>query len=388
MTQAISIRTYVRIRAAYTATDKTPRLERRGISAGERCRVHLTSRPIDRIDTSVRSIILDRRDGVPVSREPHAAAPGRASDRDRLPAERERDGRVRAGSNALTLISTPLNVQVLKALENSPMPLFELRKAAGSPPQTTTRKQLRTLTDLGIIDRRREPGFPGSVEYSLAPAGADLMEVARATESWLAEAPDGPLDLGSLGAKSSLKALVDGWSTTIIRALATTPLSLTQLSRLIQAINYPSLERRISAMRLTGQIACADGAGRKRPYVATTWLRRAVAPLMSAMAWERGVAGLEAPPATGIDVEAMFLLTLPLLRLDSGLRGRMRMTVDLRGREGSARQAGVLARIEGGRVVACSSRLEGPADSWSFRIVGRLVRRRDREAVRRARVGR
>jgi DNA-binding HxlR family transcriptional regulator len=278
---------------------------------------------------------------------------------------------VRAGAYALTLLSVPLNVQVLKALEGGPMTLNDLRRAAGSPPQTTTRKQLRTLTDLGVLERRRQTDFPGTVDYQLGRAGVELLQVAKVAEAWLGSAPSGPLELGSLSAKNSIKALVDGWTSTVVRALATAPLSLTQLSRLISTLNYPSLERRLAAMRLTGQIATSDThAGRSRPYSATPWLRAAAAPLMAATRWEQRFAVGKATPIASIDVESTFLLALPLVRAARDLEGTARLAVELRRPDGSVAHAGVVARVERGAVVSCTSRLEGQANAWSSGTVG------------------
>jgi DNA-binding HxlR family transcriptional regulator len=278
---------------------------------------------------------------------------------------------VRAGAHALTLLSVPLNVQVLTALEDGPMALTDLRRATGSPPQTTTRKHLRTLTDLGVLERHQEPGFPGGVDYQLSSSGMELVEVARVADSWLRSAPDGPVELGSFAAKNTIKALVDGWTSTVVRALAARPLSLTQLSRLISTVNYPSLERRLAAMRLTGQIAsCDNSEGRSRPYTATPWLRSAIAPLASAARWERRFAAQEATPMAPIDVESSFLLTLPLLKLPEYLNGTARLAAELRRADGSTFHAGALARVEAGRIVSCSSRLEGRVDTSSSGTIG------------------
>jgi DNA-binding HxlR family transcriptional regulator len=278
---------------------------------------------------------------------------------------------VRAGAHALTLLSVPLNVQVLTVLEDGPMALTDLRRATGSPPQSTTRKQLRLLTDLGVLERRQSLGFAGTVDYQLAQPGMELLEVAKAAQIWLGSAPGGPLELGTSAAKNSIKAMVDGWTATVVRAIAAKPLSLTQLSRLIPTLNYPSLERRLAAMRLTGQISCAESReGRSRPYAATPWLRRAIGPIVSAARWERQFAAGETTPIMPIDVESTLLLTLPLLQLADGLRGTARIAVEMRRPDGTRAHAGVLARVEGGAVVSCSSRLEGYADAWCSGGVG------------------
>jgi DNA-binding HxlR family transcriptional regulator len=255
------------------------------------------------------------------------------------------------------------------------MALVDLRRATGSPPQTTTRNQLRMLTRIGVLERRQQSHFPGSVEYELGKAGRELLGVARATQSWLGAAPDLPVELGTPAAKNSIKALVDGWSSTVVRALAARPLSLTQLSRLISTINYPSLERRLTSMRLTGQIATSEKSlGRSRPYAPTPWLRRAIAPLAAAAAWERTFKGGEASPIAAIDVESAFLLALPLLRLPAHLGGTARLVVEFRSVDGQVVHAGASAGVVEGVVTSCVSRLEGPADGWSSGPIGAWLR--------------
>jgi DNA-binding HxlR family transcriptional regulator len=264
----------------------------------------------------------------------------------------------------------PLNVHVITSLEEQPMPLMELRRAVGSPPQTTMRKHLSALTKIGVLGRRREPTFPGSVDYELAPGGRDLLGVTRILQAWLADSPDGPLQPGSIAAKSAIRALTDGWSSTVVRALAARPLSLTELDRLISTINYPSLERRLSAMRLAGQIAPCSNGNRGRPYVATRWLRGAIAPLAAAASWEREYDTAGAAPLGKIDVESALLLAIPLLKLHSDLRGSARLAVEFRSSEGGISFAGVSVQIEDGQIVSCVSQLQGPADVWASGSVG------------------
>jgi DNA-binding HxlR family transcriptional regulator len=272
---------------------------------------------------------------------------------------------MRAGAYALSLLSVPLNIHVITALEERPMPLIDLRRAIGSPPQTTMRQNLRDLTQLGVLERSREPHFPAAVKYELGRPGQELIGVVRVLQGWLADSPDGPLQPGSVAAKSAIRALIDGWSSTVVRALAAQPLSLTELNRLITALNYPSLERRLGAMRLAGQIApCPDG-GRSRPYTATTWLRRAIGPLVAAASWERQNEVDVAGPVGKIDVESILLLAAPLLHLPPDLSGAVRLAVELRTGAERPSLAGVSIRFDRGDVASCVSRLQGPADSWA-----------------------
>lgn len=279
---------------------------------------------------------------------------------------------VRAGSFALSLLSTPLNVHVLRALKDEPLPLIDLRRAAGSPPQTTTRGHLRTLTEHGILVRRQQKEFPGAVEYELGPAGIELLEVARILESWLAESPDEPVALGSTAAKSALKSLVAGWDSMIIRALAARPLSLTELSKLIPGLNYPSLERRLGGLRMAGLVKAHIGEGRSTPYAATDWLRQAVAPVLAASRWEREQAPADTSVLGRLDVEAIFLLAVPLLALPEAAPCSFRLGVEIRSSSGEVNLAGVQAQLTEGGISGCTTRLEGkvsagavgPAPAW------------------------
>jgi DNA-binding HxlR family transcriptional regulator len=269
---------------------------------------------------------------------------------------------VRTGAHALSLLSVPLNVQVLLALENEPRPLSEVRKATGLPPATTMRGHLRNLTEIGVLQRCRRDEFPGSIDLALGPAGRELFPVIRALQTWLSTVPDGQVELGTPAAKSAIKALVEGWSHNIVRAVAARPLSLTELDGLISSLNYPSLERRLSAMRDVGQLAACRSEGRGNPYAATDWLRRAVGPLAAAAFWERSHVPEQSTPIGSRDVEAAFLLVTPLARLSSEMSGTCRLAVDLPG-NGERRLAGVVAEVREGEVVSCTSRLSGSVDA-------------------------
>lgn len=278
--------------------------------------------------------------------------------------KRRAGGGARAGTQALTLLATPTNVHVLEALADDPMALMDLRRAIGSPPQTTMRGHLRTLTRTGVVTGRRRNDFPGCLDYELTRSGQELWAVAEVVGSWLTAAPEGPVPLGSVASKSAIKALVEGWDTNVIRALVARPLSLTELSDLISGISYPSLERRLGAMRLAGQIEKMPGRGSGTPYGVTKWLRRAVAPLAAAARWERQNLAPHTVPIKRLDIEAAFLLAAPLLRLPTGLLGSCRFAVEVEGGSGE-RLAGVLAEVGQGRVLSCATGLQGDASAWA-----------------------
>jgi DNA-binding HxlR family transcriptional regulator len=269
---------------------------------------------------------------------------------------------VRPGTFALSLLAVPLNVHLLEALEKEPRSLKDLRRAAGAPAPTTMRKQLRVLTDLEVVVCRRQLEFPGAAAYELGPAGAGLIETTRVLQDWLASSPEGSLTLGSAPAKNALKALVEGWNSKIIRALSARPLSLTDLNRLITTLNYPSLERRFSALRVCGLIEPRPCEGRGTPYGPSRWLQRAGGPLMAAAQWERRHAQGEVE-GERFDFEAAFLLATQGSSLSAEASGKCRLGVELRNGSGELALAGVQLQVVEGEIRSCVARPEGETDA-------------------------
>jgi DNA-binding HxlR family transcriptional regulator len=280
----------------------------------------------------------------------------------------------RAGGQALSLLAAPLNFEILRALEEGPKELIDLRRAVGFPPQSTMRVYSRALSEVGVLERRRQNEFPGSSLYVLTPAGQGLLRVGEVLQAWLNQAPDGPIALGSTAAKNTIGALVEGWSTSIVRAVAAKPLSLTELNRLIPRVSYPSLERRLGGLRLAKLVEAHPSGGRGTPYGATRWLQRAVVPLVSAVGWERSRHPEASPPLRRTDVEAIFLLAIPLAVLPDTMTGKCRLTVEMQ--DGSSVvYAGVLVCIEKGKIVSCSTRLRGEVESWASGTPSAWLRR-------------
>ncbi len=278
---------------------------------------------------------------------------------------KERKGlRLRAGTHALSLLAVPINVAVLEALADGPKPLMDLRHAAGGPSQSTLRLRLRELTELGILIRGRQQDFPRALDYELADPGRDLLVVMEFLRTWLHQRPAGPIELGTPIAKGMIKSLIEGWTSTVIRALAAKPLTLTELDRLISGLNYPSLERRLATLHHCGQAEPLPSRGRGTPYAVTRWLRQGIAPLAAAARWERLHLAETTAPIARLDIEAAFLLVIPLVKLAPELSGECRLAVETRS-GGEQRMAGVKVRVEEGRIVSRVTNLEGPADAWA-----------------------
>jgi DNA-binding HxlR family transcriptional regulator len=264
------------------------------------------------------------------------------------------------------LLAIPVNATILRALSGGSKRLVDLRRECGTPAQTTLRAHLKELDRVGAIVKSRSDDFPGIMECELTGAGRELLFVADILERWLQRAPSEPLRFGSSAAKAAIKALVEGWSSTMLRILAARPLSLTELDGIIASLSYPALERRLAAMRLAGQVeACSSQRKGTTPYGVTDWLRQGIAPLAAAAQWERRHMPTETAPITPIDTETAFLLTLPLLRLPSEHSGSCRMGVEVAS-GGDRRLAGAIAHVEEGRITSCTVRLNQSADAWAL----------------------
>lgn len=277
---------------------------------------------------------------------------------------------VRAGGTVLSLIAAPLSVPILRAHREGPLRLPALRERIGGAAQTTLRGQVGNLRGIGALERQVRGGMPYTVENELTDLGEEVLTVAGVVEAWLARAPQGPIPLGSEAAKGAIRALVGGWGSTMLRALAARPLSLTELSSVINDHSYPALERRLSAMRAARQLEPRpDGERGAKPYGVTEWTRQAVAPIAAAGRCECRYLAQSTDPLTRIDIEAIFLLAVPLVDLDVTHSGACLLAVDT-GSGGSGqptdRLAGVHVEVEGGTIATCSSRLEYDPPTWAL----------------------
>lgn len=242
-------------------------------------------------------------------------------------------GKVRAGARVLPLAANPIKRGILREMLDHP-----LRLGSGN-------------------------------EYKITQGGREMLFVAFVAERWLQSAPRGPIPFDSEEAEMAIDTLVEAWSSTLIHALAWGPLTLAELDRTIDGLSRRALKRHLAAMRSAGQIeARADGGG-ETLYTVTDWLRAGLAPLAAAARLERRAPRDDMEPITALDVEAGFLLTLPLLELPADLSGSCQLGVDLADDDGSG-LAGVTAQVEEGRVVSCTVRLDEEADTWATASAG------------------
>jgi DNA-binding HxlR family transcriptional regulator len=270
---------------------------------------------------------------------------------------------VRAGTYALSLLATPGVVSVLRALKRQPMPLADLRRSIGSPPQTTLRVQLRELTGLGVLERSREQGFPRSVRYELTEPGRELLAAADPLQCWLDGAPTST-SLGEITAKRIVKALADGWEAGLVSLIAAEPRSLTQLNHEIPWLSYPSLERRLAAMRGSGLVEVLETKGQGSPCRPTAWLRHAAVPIAAASRFERS--HLASAQDARIDIQALLMLAMPIVDFPRATKGVATMVTRQRGgqAEESPAPEAVRVEIQDGQSESCIAAVERGSQSW------------------------
>jgi hypothetical protein len=124
-------------------------------------------------------------------------------------------------------------------------------------------------------------------------------------------------------------------------------------------------------MRMAGLVEAAPTLGSGTPYAVTEWARLGVAPLAAAGQCEQVQMRPLAAPVTRDDVEAAFMLSVPLVGLPREATGRCHLTVEGDPAKGRGR-SGVEVVVEGGHVVGCAADLgsepgqyvSGSVETW------------------------
>jgi DNA-binding HxlR family transcriptional regulator len=197
--------------------------------------------------------------------------------------------------------------------------------------------------------------------YAASPAGRALAAVIFATEDWLARSPGPRLVLREdEEARVPIWAGMEGWVMGIVPALADGPKTLAELGRILDDVSCRLLASKLGQMSEAGLLGVLSDATGETIYAVTDWLREGIAPLSVAVRSGFRNSDAEEPPFAADDVETMFLLVLPLLRLPQELSGTCRLVAELPHDE--VGEGGVMAHVEGGRVTSCSIDLDGAAD--------------------------
>jgi len=293
-------------------------------------------------------------------------------------------GDSRAGSRVLAVFENPLNTRILRAHAGGACQRGELQEKLGWCAEATVRAAVANLCDIGALTRLKDDDGASTVATALCPAGQEMLFVADVLEDWLALCPQGVIAPDGEQAKQAIKALSGGWSTTLMRELARHPFTLAELSKLIPDVSYSALERRVTWMRTTGQIEPLERQERGTPYVVTDWLRQSIAPIAAAGRCELRHMQGEAVPITQIEVEAAFLLALPLAPLPEHAAGEcvlaLQATDPSRPGKGDPELVGVTVNIRAGNrtvktIVDHEPRIwaVGAPDAWLDAVIdGRL----------------
>lgn len=257
---------------------------------------------------------------------------------------------MRAGAQTLTLLGTPRIVLMLQALADGPQGQLDLRRAAGSPAQSTLRGHLKALEQADAIAKHND-SLSGALRYQLTQPGNELLSVMPTVELWLSSAPAGPLALDSDPARAAIRGLVDSWLAEILAPLSERPLSLTELDKRLPDLSYPAIERRLETLRLAEQIRAGERSGSGTPYETTPWLRLGVAALVAAARWEHRNQIDGATPITRFDVESVLKIITPLLGLNPSSEGICQIAVRENTRDGKRRRfLGVIVLAQGNAV--------------------------------------
>ena len=273
--------------------------------------------------------------------------------------------RARAGALTLLYLSSPLERPVLRTLMAELTTGVKVQEIVPPDPEHMVMGVFEDSYLLEPADPDHPPGEPIGPDTVMrpTPAGREVPFVGTVVARWLLRCPQGPLEHGEESGRH-MAALLGGWGSTTIHALAGGPLSAAQVCEAVQVLDRRAVDARIEAMLETGLLESAPGEGPGGdPLVQPTeWLRRAVAPLAVAARMELRFPPGDTAPIGALDVEAAFQLALPLLKLPRRLSGTCSPAVELD--EGVAgNPAGVTARIEQGRIVACERGLDPAADA-------------------------
>jgi hypothetical protein len=185
---------------------------------------------------------------------------------------------------------------------------------------------------------------------------------ARTLERWLNACPSGPLTLGE-DSGPALSALLGGWSSTVVHALAARPLSVAAATEAVGTLGEDLVGERIAAMDDAGLLEALPARDGGQRYAVTEWLRLAIAPLAAAARIELRHLRDEATPIAPLDIEAAFRLTLPLVTLSEELSASCRLIVPVPGRP--PQLAGVSVLVEHGTVTQISPDLELQSESFA-----------------------
>jgi DNA-binding HxlR family transcriptional regulator len=243
------------------------------------------------------------------------------------------NGKTRAGAQLLLMAANPIKRRILREMIEHPL-------------------------DAG----------PG-VEYRVTASGREVLFVGSVVERWLQSAPLGPLPFESQAAERAVAALAEGWSTTVMHALARQPLTFEELHSTVEGLGRRPLKRHLTEMLEANQVEKQIVGSGENLYTMTDWLRAGIAPLIASARLERREPREDMAPIDALDIEAGFRCSLHFVELPKELSGTCRLGINLEDDE-SGCLTGVTTRIERGRVISCQVGLDPEANAWAAGSAG------------------
>lgn len=92
-----------------------------------------------------------------------------------------------SGRAAIDVVRGRWKASILHYLRDAPKRFVELQKNLRGITDQTLTIQLRQLEADGVIQRKRHPGLPSFVKYSLTKSGRDLSRIMQQLETWGAD---------------------------------------------------------------------------------------------------------------------------------------------------------------------------------------------------------
>lgn len=215
----------------------------------------------------------------------------------------------------LRLLGAGASGAILMALGEGPLRTKELtERVRGYAPRTVYRYAGK-LAEVGVIERREEPGVPSKVVHSLSePRGRELYELIDAyADAAFTRLPNGEIDAHAWG---SLGLLADLWESGMVEGLNMGPKSPTELARMEHGLSYHQVNRRASLFAIGGLLQESTNGGRRRGYSLTKTARRGMALVAGISRWRRRYIVPEGAVAlTPQEVGDMLRTALPLVAL-------------------------------------------------------------------------
>jgi hypothetical protein len=274
--------------------------------------------------------------------------------------------KARAGALTLFYLTSPMDRGVLLTMLAEATTGVQMLDELDIPEPDDARDVEKVLNDPYLVepaDPNLGPGSPIGPDTMLqpTPAGREVPFVGAVLQHWLDLRPYGPVELGPEAAPS-LSALLIGWTSTALHALAAQPLTAAEVCEAIQVLDLETVEARIDSMEEAGMLEVLESEDGEERFAATEWLRMGIAPLAAAARLELRHPPGDTAPIAALDVEAAFLLTLPLLELPPELSGSCSLAVELE-ESVSGSPTGVTVRVEKGEVVSCEVGLDEETDA-------------------------